>query len=80
MRMLDETTNKSINNLTLLLEKAEALQLIGYLEELVTSEIQGEHYHMNNTDYSKEITIALFDSRNLDSFSDRYRILIMNDE
>jgi len=31
MRILDEKTNKSISNLTVLLEKTEAIQLIGYL-------------------------------------------------
>ena len=81
MRILDEIANKSISNLTLLLEKAEAIQLIGYLEELVSVEgIQSDHYHLNNTDYSNEITIALYDDSNLDNFSDRYKLLITKDE
>jgi len=81
MRIFDEMANKSVSNLTLLLEKAEAIQLIGYLEELVSVEgIQSDHYHLNNADYSKEITIALYENGNLDNFSERYRLLISKDE
>ena len=80
MRILDQNTNKSIKNITVLLEKAEAIQLMGYLEELVVDEKQNAHYHLNNADYSKEITIALYDNDNLSNFSDRYKLLIANDE
>ena len=80
MRILDEMTNKSTNNLTVLLEKNEAIQLIGYLEELVTNDSIAEHYHLNNADYSKEITIALYDVNRLDGFSERYKTLIIDDE
>ena len=80
MRMLDEATNKSISNLTLLLEKEEAVQLLGYLEELLSEEGKHAHYHLNTVDYSKELTIALYDKGELDSFSDRYQMLIMHDE
>jgi len=34
MKILDENTNKSLNNVTILLRKAELIQLIGYLEKL----------------------------------------------
>ena len=80
MRILDEITNKSVKNLTILLEKNEAIQLIGYLEELVFRGVPNEHHHQNNADYSKEITIALYDDSNLNCFSERYRLLITEDE
>ena len=80
MRILDEITNRSISNVTLLLEKVEAIQLIGYLEELVSSEVQNEHYHLNNADFSKEITLALYNDTNFDCFSERYILLITKDE
>ena len=79
MRLLDETTDKSINNLTLLLKKTEAIQLIGYLE-LLTKEDPNGHYHLNNEDYSKEITLALYDDGNITEFSNRYKSLITEDE
>ena len=81
MRMLDEMSNRSISSLTLLLEKAEAIQLIGYLEDLVSVEsIKSGHYHLNNDDYSKEITVALYDVSSLENFSDRYKLLITKDK
>jgi hypothetical protein len=46
------------------------------LEELVAGEVQNEHYHLNNDDYSKEITVALYENDNLSGFSDRYKLLI----
>jgi hypothetical protein len=78
--MLDETSNQSIGNLTLLLEKAEAIQLIGYLEDLVSEESPNEHFHLNDAEYTKEITIALYEDKRLDGFSDRYKLLITEDK
>ena len=80
MRILDEKTNNSISNLTILLEKDEAVQLIGYLEDLILEKTPNEHCHLNNADYSKEITIALYEKYNVEGFSDRYKSLIMNDK
>ena len=79
MRILDEKTNKSVSNLTVLLEKSEAIQLIGYLEELILERTTGEHYHLNNADYTKEITVALYSDDSIEGFSDRYKLLIATD-
>jgi len=80
MRILDEKNNKSVSNLTVLLEKSEAIQLIGYLEELILVRAKSEHYHLNNADYTKEITVALYSDDNVEEFSDRYKLLIATDE
>jgi len=79
MRLLDETSDKSINNLTLLLTKAEAIQFIGYLELLTEDDIGG-HYHLSNKDYSKEITLVLYDENDISLFNERYKKLIIDDE
>jgi len=65
---------------TLLLKKGEAIELLGCLEALISKGAGDEHHHLNNADYSKEITIALYDDSNLDCFSDRYKLLITKDE
>jgi len=80
MKMLDLTTDKSIKTLTLLLQETEARQLLGYLEMLLTEAGQNEHHHLNNEDYSKEITVALYDENNIESFSDRVKTLIQDDK
>jgi len=79
MRILDVTSDKSIDNVALLLTKTEATQLMSYLESLTKEDLDW-HYHLNNEDYSKEITIALYDESNLTIFSDRCKSLIIDDK
>ena len=83
MKIFDEIQNKSLNDVTILLNKGEAIQLIGYLEQLVANTKPNEHvhYHLNNEDFSKEITVALYDkSSSLENFSETYKKLILSDE
>ena len=76
MIVLDEITNNSLSNITILLQKNEAIQMIGYLEDLLSNATQNEHCHLNNDNYSKEITIALYDKKRLEGFEDKYKELI----
>ena len=79
MIIFDETTDKSLTNITLLLSKPEATQMLGYLEELLLHENtrQGQHFHLNNNDFSKELTISLYNSKQCsNSFADKYKALI----
>lgn len=80
MRMMNERTNESIDNLTLLLKKEEAIQLIGYLESLVSNDIMADHCHLNDSDYKKEITIALYDDYSTKIFTERIKELIVHDK
>lgn len=81
MIIFDETTNKSLENITLLLTKSEARQMVGYLEELLLNTEQIEHYHLNNDNFSKEITIACYDKKQcIDNFADKYKNLILLDD
>jgi len=81
MKIIDEMTNKSLSNITILLEKSELTQLIGYLEDLSSEVAQNEHYHLNNDDYSKEITIAVYDDKgSLEHFAEKYKKIIVSDE
>ena len=80
MRMFDEDNKKNIDTLTLLLEEAEVSQLISYLNALISGNDKKAHFHMNNEDYSKEITLALYDVNDINHFSDRYKKLILEDE
>ena len=81
MIVFDEKNNVSTDNVTILLDVEEAHQLLGYLKLLMQSDTQHEHYHLNNYDYSKEITIALYDKNgSLEHFSDKYKSLILSDK
>jgi len=79
MVIVDENTNKSLDNVTILLSATEASQMIGYLEALLSNSTstQNVHYHLNNDDYSKEITLTLYDKKeSLEHFAEKYRTLI----
>ena len=80
MKIFDETTNQSISDITILLRKHEITQFIGYLECLLLDNAEGAHYHLNDDDYSKEITIALYNPNgSLDHFAEKYRKVIFED-
>jgi len=81
MKIFNEDTNKSLSNITILLTKNEILQLISNLENLSSDIINNNHFHLNSDDYSKEITISLYDQNGvLDYFEEKYRKLILSDE
>ena len=81
MRILDEDRDKALKNILLLLTKQEAVQLISDLEDLVNDDTKGNHSHINNEDYSKEITRALYEENNIDDFfSERCKKLIKYDK
>ena len=74
MKIFDETTNRHLSNITIFLERDEIIQLIGCLEELSLDATQSAHYHLNNNDFSKEITVALYDEEeSQDKYDDKYK-------
>ncbi len=80
MYILDEEANKKINLITIILNKKEMKQLLGYAKKLLDAPQSSEHYHLSSDDYQKEITICLFDSGNLEQFNPRIQKLIKDDE
>ena len=81
MVLFDGTTKNELYEVTLLLEKSEAVQLLDYLNDLLLNNTTHEHYHLSNDDYSKEITIALYDkSGELNHFAEKIKKqLYLND-
>ena len=62
MRILDDGSDKKLNNISIFLTKEEAIQLRGYLNKLLDNpELQ--HSHLSSADYKKEITICLYDEK-----------------
>ena len=78
MRMLDEKRDQSLSRVTILLSRAEAEELRDSLEAILGGGI-GQHEHTPSEDYQKEITVAVYDEANVDSFNDRCRRLIRDD-
>ena len=74
MRILDNETSRPLEDVTLYLTKAEAVQLAGYLQDLLAS---GEHHsHLNDDEYARQLTVAIYTDENLSEFDERSRRLI----
>ncbi|MFT4552842.1 MAG: hypothetical protein ACI9S8_001474 [Chlamydiales bacterium] len=79
MRILDEDNDKKIDNVSIFLTRDEALQMIGYLEDLVGN--PGNHHaHLSSEDYQKEITLCVYGQQNIESFHPRAKKLIIEDK
>lgn len=78
MRILDDESDKKLDNVSIFLTKEEAVQLRGYLDQLLDNP-KLQHSHMSSSDYQKEITICLYDEKNLDSLNQRSIKLIRED-
>ncbi len=80
MRILNEDSNKSMQNVLLLLTVQEASELRDDLERLISQKIFNDHSHINDSDYEHELTIALYNPDNIEEFNERTKKLISHDE
>lgn len=55
------------------------MQLRGYLNQLLDNP-KLQHSHLSSDDYQKEITICLYDEKNLENFNPRSIKLIKEDK
>jgi hypothetical protein len=79
MRILDDESNQKLDNVSIFLTQEEAKQLEGYLRKLLENP-KLHHSHLSSSDYKKEITVCLYDEKNLNSFDQRSIKLIKEDE
>ena len=79
MRILDEESDKKLDNVSIFLNKEEAVQLRCYLNQLLDNP-KLQHSHLSSSDYQKEITICLYDEKNLENFNERSIKLIREDK
>lgn len=71
MRIIDYSRDVPLEEITLLLDKAELNQMIGYLEHLLKD--PGDHVHLSSSDFGTEITIARFDNPIPEQFDEATR-------
>jgi hypothetical protein len=67
MRIIDEKNKKTITSITIMLTPAEASELIGKMEKIVVN--SGDHIHVNDREYKREITVAIYTNENQQYFS-----------
>lgn len=79
MRILDEDIDQSVNGVIIYLTKSEALEMRDSLEQILTAP-DGRHEHISSSDYTKEVTICIYDPDHLDEqFHERSKKLILED-
>jgi len=80
MRILDEDTNNSLRSVTLLLTQVEARELRDALEDCFTSPQKDIHAHISDSEYLREITVAIYDTGDLSQLNERMKKLAVFDE
>jgi hypothetical protein len=83
MLIFDNTTEKSLENIILLLRLDEAKELKDALDDLIKREYLNEkssHVHINNKKYSKEITISIYNDKTVYEYNDKIKNIITNSE
>ena len=75
MRLLNDQSDKKLDNVTIFLTREEAKQLTSYLNHLLNKS-NDQHAHLSNDDFQKEITICLYDKKDLSHLHPRARKLI----
>jgi hypothetical protein len=79
MRILNSDTNTALQAVVLYLELNELQEVLGLLEGLAQNPSE-QHVHLSDAKFQKEITIAVYTASNLDTFDERSRRLIVEDE
>lgn len=79
MRLLNNDSNKKMDDITILLTHEEICELRDAINEILESEQTGYHSHINDATYTKEITIAIYNDENVKYFNERCQTLIMED-
>lgn len=81
MRILNQDDDKSTKNILILLTPSEAAELRDDLETLLQQNENNQHTHINDMEYSREITIAIYkNSECINQFDERTQKLILTDE
>ena len=79
MRILDDDSDNKLDTISIFLTKEEAVQLRGYLNQLLDKP-KLQHAHLSSKDYKKEITVCIYDEKDLEGFHPRSIKLIEKDE
>ncbi len=75
MRILNYTDDMPLNNICVFLTPAEARQMVGYLEQLL-EEPEQHHFHLNDDECHREITLTVYQADNLEYYDERSKKLI----
>ena len=81
MRILNQDIDKSLKKILIILTPSEAAELRDDLEELLQENKKNQHIHINDMEYTQEISIAIYrNGESLNQFDERTQNLITMDE
>jgi len=75
MRILDNETGLALDSVTLYFTLPEAEEVMQTIAQLLATPAE-HHAHINDHEYKREITIAIYTQTNLTEFDERSRRLI----
>ncbi|HUT57731.1 MAG TPA: hypothetical protein VNA25_07750 [Phycisphaerae bacterium] len=75
MRIYDPHSKRTLSNVTLFLTSEEAAELGSSATDL-SEHPEKHHQHVNDVEYRKEITIAVYTDENINSFDEESRRVI----
>ncbi len=79
MKILDDEGNRPLKRVSLFLTRDETISLLKQLEGLI-SKHRRHHVHVEDENFEREITIAIYTESNISKFDERSRRLIEKDE
>lgn len=79
MRFMNSSTRERLREVTVLLKRDEAQQLLVSLRDLLEGSA-GHHVHVSDEEFRQELTLSIYSSQNLDSFDNVSRRIILEPE
>jgi len=79
LRILSNDSNHALKGVTLYLTMNEARELHSSLESLMDSGVHVNHSHINDVEYTHEITVVIYCENDFNGFNQRSIKLIQED-
>jgi len=79
MRILDEDRDQAIERVTVFLTRSEAGEMRDMLNALLSGDVD-QHVHVSDSDFRREVTLAIYSEDDLSHFSERARRIIETGE
>lgn len=77
MRFLNQENGQSMNDILLLMTYQEACEIRDDLEKLILSKKVNDHSHISDAEYRHELTLSIYDEKNLEGYQDNIKKLIL---
>lgn len=77
MIFLNQENGQAINDILLLMTYQEACEIRDDLERLISSEKLNDHSHISDVEFKHELTLSIYNEKDLDGYQDNIKKLIL---